>query len=104
MCIKRYDYDEAILCVRPHAPHAAATIEAYVEQLERDKANLPPDWHRAYTLLFDTNERHIAELKTANTIISALQTKVDNLRRVIKRAQIPVCPTCEMDDDALEPV
>jgi len=40
MCIKRYDFDEALLCVKPHAPKCAATIEQYVEQLERDKAEM----------------------------------------------------------------
>ena len=75
------------------------TLNGYVE-----RPGPAPDWERAYTTLYATNEQHISELETANTIISALQTKVDNLRRVIKRAQTPICPTCEMDDDALEPV
>jgi hypothetical protein len=34
MCTE-YDYDEAILSIRPHAPNAAHTIERYVRQLKR---------------------------------------------------------------------
>lgn len=39
MCkITDYQYDEAILAIRPHAPKAAQIIEQYVEQLRREKA------------------------------------------------------------------
>ena len=38
MCkISEYQYDEAILAIRPHAPKAAQTIERYVEQLRRKR-------------------------------------------------------------------
>jgi len=41
MCkITKFDYDEAILAIRAHAPHAAAKIEQYVDQLERERRHL----------------------------------------------------------------
>ena len=37
MCIKRFDFDNAMECIKSHAPHAHAVIEKYVEQLERER-------------------------------------------------------------------
>ena len=78
---------------------------AYVSRLD-PFPEPAPDWGRAYTLLFEANESHIAELETANTIISAQSEKIDALRRVLKRAQEPVFSSIDLDDDALwdEPV
>ena len=41
MCkITRFELDEALECIKSHAPHAHAVIEKYVDQLERDKTEL----------------------------------------------------------------
>jgi len=36
----RFDFDNALECVINHAPRAAATINAYVDQLERERRHL----------------------------------------------------------------
>jgi len=40
MCIKRFDFDNAMECIKSHAPHAHAVIEKYVDQLERELAEM----------------------------------------------------------------
>ena len=40
MCIKRFDFDNALESVKQHAPHTADVLEAYVDQLERERRHL----------------------------------------------------------------
>jgi hypothetical protein len=82
------------------ADFAYAGIDKLREEAER--------WQSAYEALFAANERHIAELETANAIIDTAlaiarknQDEVERLKAVIRRSQTPVFPQREMDDDAL---
>jgi len=36
----RFDFDNALESVKQHAPHTAATLEAYVDQLEWELAEM----------------------------------------------------------------
>ena len=89
MCIKRYDFDEALLCVKPHAPKCAATIEAYVEQLEHDKTEL----YVSLLLLANSIPMDVLRMKAGNAFLDMekVENAMDDARTILERSKLYFC-------------
>jgi hypothetical protein len=85
MCIKRFDFDNAMECIKSHAPHAHAVIEKYVDQLDNERAEL----YVSLLLLANSIPMDVLRMKAGNASLDMeiAENAMNDARSLLERSK-----------------